>query len=249
MHPSPRTPSSPARDSSATRTAPSLTEVEGSILDFLVSYLRRNTYQPSIREIGSEFGIKSTKTVSEHLQALADKGFIERDPSRSRGIRILGLDLNAQTVSLPCFRDLGEATAGSVAGAAALRVTLDAQLVGRGGGFLVRAPGDRLGSVGIGERDFLVVQPVRAEMLRHGDIVVARRRGEADYFQLRAAGSRLSIHSIGKGSAGLGEGSAAVEEDSAVSAEDAPRTVIVGRVAALYRRLGAQPAPTPVTAH
>ena len=62
---------------------PNLTEIEEKILDYMVSYLRENTYQPSIREIGERFGIKSTKTVSEHLQALAEKGFLERDPSRS----------------------------------------------------------------------------------------------------------------------------------------------------------------------
>ena len=236
MQPTPRSHPTPARDPSGTRTAPSLTEVEGGILDFLISYLRRNTYQPSIREIGKQFDIKSTTTVSEHLQALADKGFIERDPSRSRGIRILGLDLDVQAVSLPCFRDLNEATGGGEGGRSAVRVTLDAQLVGRGGGgFLVRAPGDRLGAVGIGERDFLAVQPARAQDLADGEIVVARIRGVADYFQLRTAGSRLSVHPIG--------------EVSPVPDEDAARMVIVGRVVALYRRLGAPPASTPVTAH
>ena len=49
-----------------------LTELERKILDYMVQYLRTNTYQPSIREIGEQFGIKSTKTVSEHLQALAN---------------------------------------------------------------------------------------------------------------------------------------------------------------------------------
>jgi repressor LexA len=68
-----------------------LTSLERRILDFIVEYLRRNTYQPSIREIGSRFGIKSTKTVSEYLQSLADKGWIERDSSRSRGVRVIGL--------------------------------------------------------------------------------------------------------------------------------------------------------------
>ena len=52
--------------------AHALSEMERRILDFMVQYLRANTYQPSIREIGERFGIKSTKTVSEHLQALAD---------------------------------------------------------------------------------------------------------------------------------------------------------------------------------
>ena len=85
---------------------PNLTDLERKILDYMVDYLRSNTYQPSIREIGERFGIKSTKTVSEHLQALADKGFLERDPSRSRGVKILGMDLNAQAVSVPCFSKL-----------------------------------------------------------------------------------------------------------------------------------------------
>ena len=49
-----------------------LTEIGRRILDFMVLYLRTNTYQPSIREIGERFAIKSTKTVSEHLQALAE---------------------------------------------------------------------------------------------------------------------------------------------------------------------------------
>jgi SOS-response transcriptional repressor LexA len=44
----------------------SLTDIERKILDYMVHYLRSNTYQPSIREIGERFGIKSTKTVSEH---------------------------------------------------------------------------------------------------------------------------------------------------------------------------------------
>ena len=63
-----------------------LTRIETQILDYLIEYLRRNTYQPSIREIGRQFDIKSTKTVSEHLQSLADKGWIElsveHDPER-----------------------------------------------------------------------------------------------------------------------------------------------------------------------
>ena len=48
-----------------------LSKIERRILNYLVDYLKDNTYQPSIREIGKRFGIKSTKTVSEHLQSLA----------------------------------------------------------------------------------------------------------------------------------------------------------------------------------
>ena len=43
--------------------SPALNEIERRILDYMVSYLRENTYQPSIREIGERFGISSTSPV------------------------------------------------------------------------------------------------------------------------------------------------------------------------------------------
>ncbi len=238
----PRTDAGTGRDPSAVRIVPSLSDIERKILDYMVSYLRSNTYQPSIREIGQRFGIKSTKTVSEYLQALADKGFIERDPSRSRGIRILGVDLSAQTVSLPCFSDLKEAMAGLGDGRADVRVALDRQLVSQAGGFMVRAPEDQLGLAGISDRDFLVVQPVRAEDLVDGEIVVARVRGATDYFQLGRKSSRLYLHPVGGGASDGGDPS--VPSDAGGS-----RPLIVGRVVGLYRRLGALPVTAPVTAH
>ncbi|NIP57763.1 MAG: repressor LexA, partial [Actinobacteria bacterium] len=37
-----------------------LEALERDVLDYLVEYVRTHTYQPSVREIGAEFGIKST---------------------------------------------------------------------------------------------------------------------------------------------------------------------------------------------
>ena len=85
-----------------------LTKIERRIYNYLVDYLKENTYQPSIREIGKRFGIKSTKTVSEHLQSLADKGHIERDASRSRGVRIVGMNLYPQVLSVPQYGKMAQ---------------------------------------------------------------------------------------------------------------------------------------------
>ena len=131
------------------RISSSLTEIERKILDFMFLYLRTNTYQPSIREIGEKFGIKSTKTVSEHLQALADKGFVERDPSRSRGVKIIGMDLNAQTVSVPCFRELPDVDGGMSTDGVDMYVSMDRRFAAGKGSFMVHAPGDRLAAAGI----------------------------------------------------------------------------------------------------
>lgn len=148
-----------------------LTKLERRILDYLVDYLRRNTYQPSIREIGRRFDIKSTKTVSEYLQSLADKGWIERDPSRSRGVKLLGIDLNPQTVTVPCYAGSGESVAAG-------ELELDRRVAGGTGSFCVAMPGEDLSTFGIRGGDLLVSEPVMTEELEDGDVVIARLGGQ-----------------------------------------------------------------------
>lgn len=226
-----------APDPSAIGTTPGLTDLEQRILDFMVLYLRTHTYQPSIREIGRHFGIRSTKTVSELLQSLAEKGVVERDPSRSRGIRILGLDLNAHTVSLPCFGDLEEAVDGMRGSDGARRVSLDRQLVNGSGGFMVRASDGRLAAAGIDEGDFLVVQPVRPEDLGDGGLVLAIVGGKAGYYRIGKDDRRLSLMNL--------RGERAAADGAAGSGQ----VVVVGRVSGLYRKIGPPPLTVPATAH
>jgi repressor LexA len=142
-----------------------LTDLERRVLEYLVQYLRSNTYQPSIREIGREFALKSTKTVSELLQSLADKGWIERDPSRSRGVRLLGLQLQPDAVSVPLYAEPEHSPVGGL--------ILDRQL-GRTGTYLLGMPDALLAGIGILRGDLLFVEPVKAAELGHGDIVCAR---------------------------------------------------------------------------
>jgi tRNA(adenine34) deaminase len=72
-----------------------LTEREQQVLDYIVEYLQRNSFQPSIREIGKALGIRSTRSVSHLLDILGDKGWIAREKPRSRGIRLLPVALGA----------------------------------------------------------------------------------------------------------------------------------------------------------
>lgn len=141
-----------------------LTNLERRILDFIVEYLRRNTYQPSIREIGSRFAIKSTKTVSEYLQSLADKGWIERDSSRSRGVRVIGLDMNASTVTVQNL----EADSGDDS------LEMDRRIAGGAGTFMLSVAADPSAPEGIREGDLVLVEPVAASEIEEGDLVVVR---------------------------------------------------------------------------
>jgi repressor LexA len=204
------------------RRVESLIEIERKILDFMVQYLRANTYQPSIREIGERFGIKSTKTVSEHLQALADKGFLERDPSRSRGVKILGVDLSAETVSVPCYSEVPNPRGARVA--ADMHLSVDRRMGGEQGCFIVRADGSDLAVLGVAEGDFVLVSPATVDDLENGSIVVARVGNDSLYHRFSKNGKGVCLQSLNPGG-----------EENVV--EDPGGLQLVGRVTAFFRRI------------
>jgi repressor LexA len=205
-----------------------LTEMERKILDFMVQYLRANTYQPSIREIGERFGIKSTKTVSEHLQALAQKGCLERDPSRSRGVKILGVDLSADTVAVPCF---SEVPAAGLSGDAEAVYSVDRQLGGENGSFMVRASAGDLAVLGVSEGDLLLISPATVEDVEDGTIVVAELGGDSAFHRISRNGRGVHLEALHPGG-------------GATVVEDADTLQIIGRVAGFYRRMDEVPAIT-----
>ena len=67
--------------------AKGLTKRQQMILQYILDYVQRDGYPPSIREIGADFGIKSLRGVTVHLDALARKGYITRS-NTPRSIRL-----------------------------------------------------------------------------------------------------------------------------------------------------------------
>lgn len=173
-----------------------LTELERSVLGFLIEYLRTNTYQPSIREIGTEFGIRSTKTVSELLQSLANKGWIARDPSRSRGVRLLGFELRNHTVCLPVY-DSADGTV--VTG----QLELDRRIVAEHGAFLMAMNGDHLSAEGVREGDLLVIEPVDLYTIEDGDLVIVQTGGSTTARRCMRRGSDFVLDPVRRGEVAL----------------------------------------------
>ncbi|MBW3629258.1 MAG: transcriptional repressor LexA [Gemmatimonadetes bacterium] len=157
-----------------------LSKIERRILDYLIDYLKRNTYQPSIREIGRRFGIRSTKTVSEYLQVLADKGYIEREASRSRGVRIVGLELNnPRTINVPLYGKIAAGSPALIRDRADEEFTLDPKLAGSSESFFLEVRGESMEAMGILDGDLVLVEPVGVHEIRNGEIVAARLGDEA----------------------------------------------------------------------
>lgn len=198
-----------------------LTDLERDVLDYLVEYVRTNTYQPSIREIGAEFEIKSTKTVSELLQSLANKGWIERTSSRSRGVRLLGLELGADVVSVPHIDvHLSDPSLEDPMDS----LTLDRRIAGSTASFFVTMVGDSMREDGIRDGDLVLVEPVPEAELIDGDLVLCRLEEGATVRRLRRQEERLLL-----------EGGRLDHPPVPVGGRDGAH--VLGRVSAVVRRL------------
>jgi repressor LexA len=168
-----------------------LTPLERRVYHYLIDFLAENTYQPSIREIAKKFRIKSTKTVSDLLGALSQKGYIERDQSRSRGVRIVGQTGQANTQPVPYY---GRVHAGEPALLPEHRVgflTMDRRFLPSDDVYFLRIKGESMIGRGIFTDDYVLVSP--STRAKDGDIVAARLGEDATIKTLTHRGATIVL--------------------------------------------------------
>lgn len=154
-----------------------LTPTEEKVYQYLIEFLAANSYQPSIREIGRQFAIKSTKTVSDVLGSLARKGYIQRNQARSRGLRILGTQSPCGIRSLPFYRRVSAFGAPMTPALRTDSIAIDRRLVPSDEAFFVRVGDDAMASFGIRREDTVLVNPDCAA--HDGDLVAVRAGRDA----------------------------------------------------------------------
>ena len=81
------------------KTRAALTTRQREIYDFLKDKILNRGYGPTVREIGTQFGIRSPNGVMCHLKALERKGLISREAHMSRAIQLA--DPPPRRMSLP----------------------------------------------------------------------------------------------------------------------------------------------------
>src|SRR5207249_7975352 len=67
-----------------------LTARQQEIWNYLVEYVDRHGYPPTVREIGEEVGLASPSTVHAHLANLERAGLLRRDPTKPRALELIG---------------------------------------------------------------------------------------------------------------------------------------------------------------
>src|SRR5882672_8229647 len=69
-----------------------LTPRQRKVLEVIRDWVERFGYPPSVREIGDAVGLTSTSSVHHQLRALERKGYLRRDPNRTRAVDVRGPD-------------------------------------------------------------------------------------------------------------------------------------------------------------
>ncbi len=148
------------------------------ILDYLKKHLKQKGYPPSVREIGKAVGLSSSSTVHSHLEALEKKGYIRKDPTKPRALKIKGANnSDDNTFSLPL---VGEIAAGSPVIAQEnieSYMPLPAEIVKGDEGFILKVKGDSMIDAGIFDGDYIVVR--QQQVAQNGQTVVALLEDEA----------------------------------------------------------------------
>jgi repressor LexA len=146
------------------------------ILDYVNRFVQENGYAPSVREIGAAVGLRSTASVSYHLQALQEKGMLMSPGAKGRKRAIV---TNVRQGQIPV---IGVVTAG-VPILAFENQEGTMAWDGEPGCFALRVRGDSMINAGIFSGDKVVVRP--QPTANDGQIVVARIGDEATVKRLR----------------------------------------------------------------
>jgi len=69
-----------------------LTPRQKQILDFVKAYTKKRDVSPSLEEIKKHFRLNSVSNIHQHLEALKEKGYLQREKNQKRGIEIASIE-------------------------------------------------------------------------------------------------------------------------------------------------------------
>ncbi len=153
-----------------------LKDREKRILEYIANCYTEKGYAPSVRDIQQEIGVRSTATVYGYIEKLVEKGYLKKDPNKSRSLRP---DFGAPTYRVPL---IGKVTAGApILAVENYEQTISFCSDGRKFAperlFALRVSGRSMIEAGILDGDIVVV--LQTPVASDGEIVVALIDDEA----------------------------------------------------------------------
>jgi repressor LexA len=225
----------------------SLTERQRTILSVIRESVTSRGYPPSIREIGDAVGLTSTSSVAHQLRTLERKGYLRRDPNRTRAVDVRGPEEGTETgvVAVAGRGDDAEepdvteelramrpaptfvpvvgriAAGGPILAEQAITdvFPLPREIVGEGTLFLLTVSGDSMIDAAITDGDWVVVR--QQAVAENGDIVAAMIEGEATVKTFKRTDDHVWL----------------LPQNSAYDPIPGDEASILGRVVAVMRRV------------
>ena len=161
-----------------------LTPRQTKILLAIKKAMETNGYPPSMREIGEAAGLSSPSSVKYQLEALEEKGWIRRDPSRGRALEVLTPG-DERFEDIKPERTHNVPLVGRIAAGGPILAEqnveelfpLPASLVGEGELFMLKVVGDSMINAAICDGDYVVIRSQKD--CNKGEIVAAMIDGDA----------------------------------------------------------------------
>ncbi|MEC8944492.1 MAG: transcriptional repressor LexA [Acidobacteriota bacterium] len=133
-----------------------LTKRQKEILDYINRYVDENGYAPTLKEIGTGFGLSSPATVYNHIELLVQKGYLKKTPHQGRGIELVDGD-PVRTIEVPI---LGQISAARIiqATTAGETVNLPPDFITRKAIYALRVLGNSLANEHVCDGDLIIVE-------------------------------------------------------------------------------------------
>lgn len=163
-------------------------EREQKILAFMRKELKAKGYPPTVREIGTALGIKSTSTVHKDIASLVEQGYLKKDPAKPRALMLVDSDTpdtagEISNVSSSREDVVDVPVVGNVAAGTPILAEeniedtfpVPAGFV-KGDSFMLKVRGESMVNAGIMDGDLILVQ--QQNTAYNGEIVVAMVDGD-----------------------------------------------------------------------
>lgn len=148
-----------------------LTKRQKQILDFITKYNKHHGISPSLEEIKKHLRLSSVSNIHQHIEALKNKGYLNKAENQPRGIEIKKLIKSSGIITIPL---LGVITAGEPVEAYEVpeKITVSKDLAPKGGDyFALEVNGNSMIGEGIFDGDTVIVR--KQQMAENGETVVA----------------------------------------------------------------------------
>lgn len=158
------------------------------VMDYIRRFSEENGYTPSVREIGTECGIKSTATVYSYLQKLQDRGFLNKTTNKKRSVTLA----KSSGINIPL---IGTVTAGQPIFAYENYEDYYTFPTNEFRGedlFMLRVEGTSMIDAGIMNGDKIVVR--RQQTAENGEIVVAMIEDSATVKRFYRRNGQIVLH-------------------------------------------------------